>query len=75
MLSTDGIDWREAKAYGIDDAEKRRDGTANTPGDKVCVAREGRASGGNGGNVNSGAERTRSEKKLNISGVAACRRL
>ena len=80
MLSTDGIEdlsvhWREAKASCIDDAEKRRDDAANTPGDKVCIAREGWASGDSGGNVNSGAERTRSEKKLNISGVDACRRL
>jgi hypothetical protein len=80
MLSADGIEdlsvhWREAKASCIDDAEKRRDGAASAPGDKVCIDREGWASGGSGGNVNSGAERTRSEKKLNISGVDVCRRL
>ena len=80
MLSPDGIEdpsvhWRDAKASCNDDTEKRCENVANTPGDEFCVAREGGVSGVSGGNVNSGAERTRSEKKLNISDVVACRRL
>lgn len=77
MLSAGGpsVHWREVKASCNDDTEKRCENVANTPGDAFCVTREGGTSGAGAGNVYSGADRTRSEKKLNISGVDACRRL
>ena len=62
----------------MDDTETRCGGVASAHGNKGCIGLDGGASedgDGGGGNVNSGADRTRSEKKLNISAVDTCRRL
>jgi hypothetical protein len=60
------IHWRELKVADDDVTEESCDaGVADAADDEDWVAREGTVSDGDeGGNVNSGAERTRSEKKL-----------
>jgi hypothetical protein len=60
------IHWRELKVVDVEvTAGSCGAGVADAVGDEGWVVREGTVSDRDeGGNVNSGAERTRSEKKL-----------
>jgi hypothetical protein len=66
LIESPYIHWREAKVAGVDETEWPPDaGVVEAASGGGSVGREGMVSvGDEGGNVNSGVERTRSEKKL-----------